>query len=38
METWVINLIIISLICHGGFVVAIRMMMKAEEQKRAKAK
>jgi hypothetical protein len=37
MQTWVINLVILSLVCHGSFVGAIRMMMKAEEKKRAKS-
>jgi hypothetical protein len=36
MSGWVINLIILSLICHGSFAGAILMMMKAEEKKRAK--
>ena len=35
--TWVINLIVLNLICHGCFVGAIRVMMKVEEKKRAKA-
>jgi Na+-transporting NADH:ubiquinone oxidoreductase subunit NqrC len=33
----IINLIILSLICHGCFVGAIYVMMKAEDKKRAKA-
>ena len=33
----IINLIILSLICHGCFIGAIRAMMKAEDKKRAKA-
>jgi hypothetical protein len=37
METWVINLIILNLICHGCFAYAIRVMMKVEDKKRAKA-
>lgn len=37
METWVINLIILNIICHGCFVGAIFIMMKAEDKKRAKA-
>jgi hypothetical protein len=36
MSGWVINLIILSLICHGSFAGAIRMMIKVEEKKRAK--
>ena len=36
MSVWVINLIVLSLICHGSFAGAIYMMMKAEEKKRAK--
>ena len=38
MSTWVLNLIVLNLICHGCFIGAIRMMMKAEDKKRAKAK
>jgi hypothetical protein len=38
MQTWVINLVILSLVCHGSFVGAIFMMMKAEERKHAKSK
>jgi hypothetical protein len=34
MSTWVINLIILSLICHGCFAGAIVVMMKAEDKKR----
>ena len=34
----IINLVILSLICHGCFLGAIRMMMKAEDKKRSKAK
>ena len=37
MSNWVINLIILSLICHGCFAGSIFMMMKAEDKKRAKA-
>lgn len=37
MESWVINLIILNIICHGCFIYAIRLMMKAEDKKRAKA-
>jgi hypothetical protein len=35
--TAIINLIILSIICHGFFIAAIRVMMKAEDKKRAKA-
>jgi hypothetical protein len=37
METWIINLIILNITCHGCFMGAIRVMMKAEDKKRAKA-
>jgi hypothetical protein len=37
METWVVNLIILNIICHGCFAGAIRVMMKAEDKKRGKA-
>jgi hypothetical protein len=37
MGTWVVNLIILNLICHGCFIYAIRVMMKVEDTKRAKA-
>jgi hypothetical protein len=37
METWVVNLIILNIICHGCFIGAIRIMMNAEDKKRAKA-
>jgi len=37
MSTWVINLIILSLVCHGCFAGSIYMMMQAEEKKRGKA-
>ena len=35
--TWIVNLIVLSLICHGCFIGAIYKMMQAEEKKRAKA-
>jgi hypothetical protein len=35
MPAWMINLILLSLICHGSFVGAIVVMMKAEGKKRA---
>jgi hypothetical protein len=38
MSGWVINLIVLNLICHGCFAGAIFMMMKAEDKKRAGAK
>jgi hypothetical protein len=41
METWVINLIILNILCHGCFAGAIWKMMTAEDAKRgrtAKAK
>jgi hypothetical protein len=38
MSGWVINLIILNIICHGAFAGAIYMMMKAEEKKKAGAK
>jgi hypothetical protein len=37
MQTWVINMIILSLICHGCFLGAIKLMMNAETKKRRKA-
>jgi hypothetical protein len=37
MQTWVINLILLSIICHGSFAGAIYMMMKAEHKKHMKA-
>jgi hypothetical protein len=37
MDIWVINLIALSVICHGCFAGAIFKMMKAEEKKRGKA-
>jgi hypothetical protein len=33
----IINLVILSLVCHGCFIRAIRMMMQAEDKKRSKA-
>ena len=34
--TWVINMIVLSLICHGSFIFCIYKTMKIEEQKQAK--
>jgi hypothetical protein len=38
MSGWVISMIILNIMCHGCFVGAIYMMMKAEEKKKAGAK
>jgi hypothetical protein len=38
MPGWVVNMIIVNIICHGCFGGAIYMMMKAEEKKKAGAK
>ena len=36
MQAWVINMIILNLVCHGCFAGAIKLMMNAEAKKRAK--
>jgi hypothetical protein len=36
MQTWVINMIVLSLICHGCFIGAIKIMMDVEAKKHPK--
>ena len=36
METWVINLVLLNIITHGGFALLTYISMKAEEKKMAK--
>ena len=36
MENWIINLVLLNLICHGGFAWLAYVSMKFEEKKMAK--
>jgi hypothetical protein len=37
MQMWVVNMLVLSLICHGCFIGAIILMMKAEAKKHLKS-